>query len=95
MRSAKVFQEIADALGTAILLARRGYFKGTAIDLSRKSEFPDCDLDVRGPLSATAGAVALQLGHHQLGVEGGDQILQGLGAALQHLDHALGRDLAG
>ena len=44
---------------------------------------------------SAAGAVALELGDHQLRVQGGDQVLQGLGAGFEHLDHALGRDLAG
>ena len=38
---------------------------------------------------AAAGAVALELGDHQLGVERGDQVLQWLGAGFEHLDHAL------
>jgi hypothetical protein len=38
----------------------------------------------------TSGAVALELGDHQLGVEGCDQVLQWLGAGFEHLDHALG-----
>ncbi len=50
---------------------------------TRRSEISDLKL-------AAAGAMALELGDHQLGVEGGDQVLQRLGSGLEHLDHALG-----
>ena len=46
-------------------------------------------------LPSPPSPVPLQLRHHELRVEGGHEVFQGLGAGFEHLDYALGGDFAG
>ena len=85
---------------------RRRTASGTALEealeVAEETNAVTCVLEIEAERErarlrppASALALALELGDHQLGVQGRDQVLQRLGAGFEHLHHPLGRHLAG